>query len=200
MQPAAAGYIRPNILYKLPSGPHAGFTVLFIALCAMLGQTNHKRTHSRELACTPPYRKRASQACERCRSTKRRCDDHWPQCASCTRANVTCSRSIQPRIPADPEKYIQRLEDRCSGLETQLRLLEAACDRTPWYAPPLQALPVYPAKPRLEGICHSACEALEAEPRTPSPTSTPLRDVFFGPAAFGPDRTTPLSWDQFAWL
>lgn len=87
---------------------------------------------------TLEYRKRATHACQRCRATKRRCDDSGWTCRACHVAGVPCVRQTSCGSPqgADTccqqhvsDSYVQELENRCSNLEAKLRQLEVRAER-----------------------------------------------------------------------
>lgn len=79
---------------------------------------------------TPPVspRRRAHTACQRCRTLKARCDESWPQCSNCRKANTECVKVLL--TPDATRNYIESLEKRCTGLQRRLdSILEQRPDR-----------------------------------------------------------------------
>lgn len=64
---------------------------------------------------------RSISACLRCRMRKTRCDQMFPSCSSCLKANVECV-GIDPATGREiPRSYVSHLEDRVAYLELQLQ-------------------------------------------------------------------------------
>ncbi|KAF4635973.1 hypothetical protein G7Y89_g2103 [Cudoniella acicularis] len=57
-----------------------------------------------------PPRKRVSQACDRCRSRKDKCDGKKPACSTCTSNGRTCSYDANVKKRGLPEGYVRGLE------------------------------------------------------------------------------------------
>ncbi|GMF01971.1 unnamed protein product [[Candida] boidinii] len=66
---------------------------------------------------------RSITACKRCRLKKTKCDQKFPRCGKCERANVDCV-SIDPATGREiPRSYIILLEDKVSLLEKKILAL-----------------------------------------------------------------------------
>ena len=55
-------------------------------------------------------RKRVSQACDRCRSRKDKCDGKKPACTTCTTNGRPCSYDVNVKKRGLPEGYVRGLE------------------------------------------------------------------------------------------
>lgn len=65
---------------------------------------------------------RVSQACDRCRSRKVKCDGVQPLCGNCTKAGLECKILDKLSRRAFPKGYTENLEKRVRELENELRL------------------------------------------------------------------------------
>lgn len=64
---------------------------------------------------------RSISACLRCRMRKTRCDQRFPSCSSCLKANVECVGIDAATGREIPRSYVSHLEDRVAYLELQLQ-------------------------------------------------------------------------------
>lgn len=64
---------------------------------------------------------RSISACLRCRLRKTRCDQEFPSCSSCLKANVECVGIDAATGREIPRSYVSHLEDRVAQLELQLQ-------------------------------------------------------------------------------
>jgi hypothetical protein len=64
---------------------------------------------------------RSISACFRCRMRKTRCDQRFPSCSSCLKANVECVGIDAATGREIPRSYVSHLEDRVAYLELQLQ-------------------------------------------------------------------------------
>lgn len=64
---------------------------------------------------------RSISACLRCRLRKTRCDQKFPSCTSCLKANVECVGIDAATGREIPRSYVSHLEDRVAYLEVQLQ-------------------------------------------------------------------------------
>lgn len=62
-------------------------------------------------------KERISQACDRCRIKKIKCDGNLPQCASCAKINFTCKVSDRLTRDSFPKGYTKTLEKKIINLE-----------------------------------------------------------------------------------
>ncbi|CCF56691.1 hypothetical protein KAFR_0B03950 [Kazachstania africana CBS 2517] len=71
---------------------------------------------------------RVTQACDRCRSKKTRCDGRKPQCSQCAAVGFECKVSDKLIRKAYPRGYTESIEERVRELEAENRRLLALCD------------------------------------------------------------------------
>lgn len=64
---------------------------------------------------------RSISACLRCRTRKTRCDQKFPSCTSCLKAEVECVGIDAATGREIPRSYVSHLEDRIAQLEMQLK-------------------------------------------------------------------------------
>lgn len=64
---------------------------------------------------------RSISACQRCRLRKTRCDQKFPSCTSCLKANTECVGIDAATGREIPRSYVSHLEDRVAQLELQLQ-------------------------------------------------------------------------------
>ncbi|CAN6627492.1 pyrimidine pathway regulatory protein 1 [Trichomonascus vanleenenianus] len=64
---------------------------------------------------------RSISACQRCRNRKTRCDQKFPSCTACLKANVECVGIDAATGREIPRSYVSHLEDRVAFLETKLQ-------------------------------------------------------------------------------
>ncbi|CAN3365567.1 hypothetical protein DICA3_F18910 [Diutina catenulata] len=64
---------------------------------------------------------RVSQACDRCRSRKVKCDGQQPSCGNCLKSGLECKISDKLTRRAFPKGYTENLEKRVRELEAELR-------------------------------------------------------------------------------
>lgn len=75
-----------------------------------------------------PSRSRPSQACDRCRSKKIRCDLKKPHCSSCLSVGFECKFTDKLLRKTYPRGYTESLEERIRELEAENRKLSALSD------------------------------------------------------------------------
>lgn len=75
-----------------------------------------------------PTRLRPSQACDRCRSKKIRCDLKQPQCSACFSVGFECKFTDKLLRKTYPRGYTESLEERIRELEAENRKLSALSD------------------------------------------------------------------------
>ncbi|EGV65307.1 hypothetical protein CANTEDRAFT_103057, partial [Yamadazyma tenuis ATCC 10573] len=64
---------------------------------------------------------RPISACQRCRKKKIKCDQNFPKCSKCDKANVECI-GLDPATGREvPRSYVTHLEDRIAALEMKLK-------------------------------------------------------------------------------
>jgi hypothetical protein len=63
---------------------------------------------------------RSISACQRCRNRKTKCDQKFPSCTACFKANVECVGIDAATGREIPRSYVSHLEDRIAQLESQL--------------------------------------------------------------------------------
>lgn len=63
---------------------------------------------------------RSISACQRCRTRKTRCDQKFPSCTACLKANVECVGIDAATGREIPRSYVSHLEDRVAQLELEL--------------------------------------------------------------------------------
>ncbi|PHH80148.1 hypothetical protein CDD80_2686 [Ophiocordyceps camponoti-rufipedis] len=71
---------------------------------------------------------RLSQACNRCRSKKIRCDGGQPTCSQCASVGIECATTDRLSRRAYPRYYTDYLEERVRTLEREVRLLRGRSD------------------------------------------------------------------------
>ncbi|KAF4595110.1 putative transcription activator protein acu-15 [Ophiocordyceps camponoti-floridani] len=71
---------------------------------------------------------RLSQACNRCRSKKIRCDGGQPTCSQCASVGIECATTDRLSRRAYPRYYTDYLEERVRTLEREVRLLRGHSD------------------------------------------------------------------------
>ncbi|CCD27230.1 DNA-binding transcription factor CAT8 NDAI_0K00390 [Naumovozyma dairenensis CBS 421] len=71
------------------------------------------------------YSKRISQACDRCRSKKTRCDGKRPQCSQCAIVGFECKVSDKLQRKSYPRGYTETLEEKIRELQTENKRLLA---------------------------------------------------------------------------
>jgi hypothetical protein len=64
---------------------------------------------------------RSISACHRCRTRKTRCDQKFPSCTACLKANVECVGIDAATGREIPRSYVSHLEDRVALLELELK-------------------------------------------------------------------------------
>ncbi|CCK72108.1 DNA-binding transcription factor CAT8 KNAG_0J00250 [Huiozyma naganishii CBS 8797] len=80
------------------------------------------------LSSRPDAAGRASQACDRCRLKKIKCDLKRPQCSSCASVGFECKLSDKLTRNSFPRGYTESLEERIRELESENRRLLAMND------------------------------------------------------------------------
>jgi hypothetical protein len=71
---------------------------------------------------------RISQACDRCRSKKVKCDGKRAQCTPCAHVGFECKTSDKLSRRAFPRGYTESLEDKVRHLEAEVRELKDLVD------------------------------------------------------------------------
>ncbi|KAJ9235380.1 transcriptional regulator family: Fungal Specific TF [Paecilomyces variotii] len=70
-------------------------------------------------------RKRGRTACTRCKTRKQKCDNEYPVCSNCRKANVECDKSLVSRHRESSPGYTRALEERIAYLEGRLSEFES---------------------------------------------------------------------------
>lgn len=116
--PVGVTILDENVTYSKPPRS-AGLTIPTFHNSAPTSPIAHRNAFRNASSSSP--RRRASVACQRCRTLKARCDENWPQCTNCKRANTECVKLL---LTCDATKnYIESLERRCNGLQRRLDML-----------------------------------------------------------------------------
>lgn len=116
--PVGVTILDENVTYSKPPRS-AGLTIPPLHNSAPTSPIAHRNAFRNTSSSSP--RRRASVACQRCRTLKARCDENWPQCTNCKRANTDCVKVL---LTCDATKnYIESLERRCNGLQRRLDML-----------------------------------------------------------------------------
>ena len=122
--PAAASKIPP------PTTPHA---------TTFLSTPERKGSKSSSSGAGGPTISRSIQACNRCRARKTRCDQKFPSCSACIKAQVDCVGIDSATGREIPRSYVDWLEKRVKYLEDALNLeKEGARDGGSFIDPQLQ--------------------------------------------------------------
>ncbi|KAI9728261.1 MAG: hypothetical protein M1834_007754 [Cirrosporium novae-zelandiae] len=72
--------------------------------------TTSARKRRKTSATNGPTRKRVSQACNRCRNRKDKCDGRRPSCSTCETLGIPCSYDPNTKKRGLPEGYVRGLE------------------------------------------------------------------------------------------
>ena len=116
--PVGVTILDENVTFSRPPRS-AGLTIPPFHNSAPTSPITHRNAFRNTPSSSP--RRRASVACQRCRTLKARCDENWPQCTNCKRANTECVKLL---LTCDATKnYIESLERRCNGLQRRLDML-----------------------------------------------------------------------------
>lgn len=95
-----------------PTTPHATFSA----------PAPKARAASAASAAASGTISRSISACNRCRSRKTKCDQLFPSCTACTKANVECIGIDAATGREVPRSYVDWLEKRVKHLEEQMQL------------------------------------------------------------------------------
>lgn len=97
--------------------------------------TNNDVTHTKQKllndksgANTSTNKTKPTQACDRCRTKKIRCDSKKPQCAACASVGFECKFTDKLLRKTFPRGYTESLEERIRELEAENRKLSALSD------------------------------------------------------------------------
>ncbi|KAH6684813.1 fungal-specific transcription factor domain-containing protein [Plectosphaerella plurivora] len=71
------------------------------------------------------------QACQRCRHRKQKCDQRYPQCSGCERADVPCLSYDCGKQADVPRDYILRLEEKIRNLTQENQTLRQVSSGSP---------------------------------------------------------------------
>ncbi|KAF3914858.1 hypothetical protein ABW20_dc0105280 [Dactylellina cionopaga] len=104
-------------------------------------QTVHPTHHARSKSTVPSATSltqattgnisRSISACNRCRSRKTKCDQLFPACTACAKANVECVGVDAATGREIPRSYVSHLEERVAFLEKQVAQATAQFDGLP---------------------------------------------------------------------
>ncbi|KAJ3416232.1 hypothetical protein HDV05_002522 [Chytridiales sp. JEL 0842] len=86
-------------------------------------------------------KRKQTQACDRCRSRKRKCDSAKPVCANCARANEECTYLTESKKRGPKKGFKDKLIERMAVIETMLKSENRGVPMAVPVAPVVQPLP-----------------------------------------------------------